>query len=38
MSIEKRVQNDEDSDGEYWLKDDSIDVQQSIVNRIRKCL
>ena len=38
MSLECRVQHDEDSDEEHWLEDDSIDVQQSIVNRIRKCL
>ena len=38
MNIENPVQNDEDSDEEYWLEDDSIDVQQSIVNKIVKCL
>ena len=38
INLENAVQNDEDSDEEYWLEDDSIDVQQSIVNKIRKCL
>ena len=42
MNREHHVENDGDSDGdsdeEDWLKDDSIDVQQSIVDKIRKCL
>ena len=38
INLENAVQNDEDSDEEYWLEDDSIDVQQSIVNKIRTCL
>ena len=38
INIENPNQNDEDSDEEYWLEDDSIDVQQSIVNKIQKCL
>ena len=38
IKLEKPVQDDEDSDEEYWLEDESIDVQQSIVNKIRKCL
>ena len=36
--VENDGESDEDSDEEYWLEDDSIDVQQSIVNKIRKCL
>ena len=38
MTIESPVEDDEDSDEESWLEDDSIDVQQSVVNKIRKCL
>ena len=38
INIENPVQGDEDSDEENWLEEDSIDVQQSIVNKIRKCL
>ena len=38
MNSENSVQVDEDSDEEDWLEDDSIDVQQSIVDKIRKCL
>ena len=38
LNQEVSVQNDEDSDEEQWLEDESIDAQQSIVNKIRKCL
>ena len=38
VNLENHVQDDEESDGEDWLEDDSIDVQQSVVDRIRKCL
>ena len=38
INIENHVEDDEDSDEDSCSIDESIDVQQSIVNKIRKCI
>ena len=38
INLEEYAEDEEDSDGEHGLDDDSIDIQQSIVNKIRNCL
>lgn len=38
INLEDYAEDEEDSDGENSLEDDSIDIQQSIVDKIRNCL
>lgn len=37
INLEGYAENEEDSDGENSLEDDSIDIKQSVVDKIRKC-